>query len=434
MKFKSYIKFVLAVVLILFITSVVYIIEPAMRLEKTSVSYAAKRDLVQSIVVNGTVEAKAREDITVAGGQLIKKLYIEKSSIVNKGDTLFEIDDNSLEMNIKSKEIELKKAELELQTARTSNLEKDNAQNMLALEESELNIMKLRANIEEIKENLDVSRSMYEKGYLSKKDLEVEEYNYKKASAELKLMEKEFELDKEKNEEFALNYDKNKRNDEESLSNNIELIKLQLRELYNKAKETNTASIDGKVINLELKEGEKVNSNGPHISIYDLSELYIDMVVNQRYASYIKLGDIAEITMPGVEKNKLYGSVYSIDEIASPDTYSGRETGLKVKVQINNPDPVAKVGYKASVKLIFNSKENAVTVDYRAIVKDRDDNEFIYILKDGIANKTYVETGIKTDFDVEITKGVISRDQYIVNPSERMREKNSFRLWRYEIK
>jgi len=291
MKFKSYIKFVLAVVLILFITSVVYIIEPAMRLEKTSVSYAAKRDLVQSIVVNGTVEAKAREDITVAGGQLIKKLYIEKSSIVNKGDTLFEIDDNSLEMNIKSKEIELKKAELELQTARTSNLEKDNAQNMLALEESELNIMKLRANIEEIKENLDVSRSMYEKGYLSKKDLEVEEYNYKKASAELKLMEKEFELDKEKNEEFALNYDKNKRNDEESLSNNIELIKLQLRELYNKAKETNTASIDGKVINLELKEGEKVNSNGPHISIYDLSELYIDMMVHHilSWATLLKL-------------------------------------------------------------------------------------------------------------------------------------------------
>lgn len=434
MKYKSYIKLILAIILILFLVPIIFIMEPIIREEKTIVSYAAKKDLVQSVMADGIVEASDKEEITVNNGQLIKKLYVEKDGSVNKGEVLFILDQNSLSKDIKSKEIELKKAELELENIKALSLEKDNTEKQLALKEMEFNVMKLKASVDEMSENLDMSRTMYGKGHLSKKEMETVQYNYNKALAEFELLENRYEMEKEKNKEFVLNYDKNKKDKEEILYKNIEIIKLQLDELNNKAKETNTASINGKIIHIELKEGDKVNSIGPHILIYDLSELFIDITISQKYASNIQTGDIAEITMEGIKEDKLYGSVYSIEEIADVEYSQGRDTGLRVKVKINNPSPDIKVGYRADVKLIFNSKENAVAVDYRAIVKDRENNKFIYIIKDGIANRTYVETGINNDFEVEITKGVIKGDQYIVNPSEKMREKNSFRLWRYEMR
>lgn len=434
MKYKNYIKYIVIIALLLFLVPIIYIIEPVIGEEKTIVSYAAKKDMVQSVIVNGTVEAKDKEEITVNDGQLVKKLYTEIGSRVNKGDVLFTLDSSNLEKDIKSKELELKEAELEFENIKSMSLEKDAAEKKLALKEMQYSIMELKIGIDKMEERLELDKEMYGKGHLSKKEIEDEEFNYNKALKELELLENKYELEKEKNSEFELNYYKDKRDKEEILLKNIEIIKLQLDELDKKSKELNTASINGKIVHLELKEGEEVNSFGPHILIYDLSELFVDIMISQRYASSITIGDTAEITIEGIKENILYGSIFNIEEIADSEDSRGKESSLRVKIKVNNPTTDIKVGYKADVKLVFNSRDNAVTVDYRAIVKDREDNKFIYILKDGIASKTYVETGINNDFEVEITKGVIGGDSYIVNPSDSMREKSSFRLWRYEIR
>ncbi|WP_372994948.1 efflux RND transporter periplasmic adaptor subunit [Lutispora sp.] len=433
MKFNTYLKYVLTIISILFLSFILYAINPAIGDDRAQVSYAAKKNLAQSIMVNGIVTAKNKEEIAVEKGKTVKRLFIEENSIVNKGDILFETDESDLILDIKRKELELTDAQLELENIKDMNLEKENRDNEQAVKELEFDIMAERENLKDLEENYNVNKELYEMGFISKKDLETEEYKYNKALTELELLENRYELEKDKVEEFVDNYDKKKSQKIDMLSKRIELLKLELSELYKKGKETNTAGINGEIVSLDLREGEKVNTAGPHIIIYDLSELYIDIIVEQRYASYLKVGDAAEIIIPGLIEEEIYGSIYSIDKVVSSQSIN-EAPGVSIKVKIDKPDKNIKVGYRANVKLIFNIRENAVSVDYRAIVTDRKDNEFVYVVKDGIATRTYVETGIKNDFDVEITKGLIQGDQYIVNPSEKMRDKNSFRLWRYEIR
>lgn len=433
MKFNTYLKYVLTIISILFLSFILYAINPAIGDDRAQVSYAAKKNLAQSIMVNGIVTAKNKEEIAVEKGKTVKRLFIEENSIVNKGDILFETDESDLILDIKRKELELTDAQLELENIKDMNLEKENRDNEQAVKELEFDIMAERENLKDLEENYNVNKELYEMGFISKKDLETEEYKYNKALTELELLENRYELEKDKVEEFVDNYDKKKSQKIDMLSKRIELLKLELSELYKKGKETNTAGINGEIVSLDLREGEKVNTAGPHIIIYDLSELYIDIIVEQRYASYLKVGDAAEIKIPGLIEEEIYGSIYSIDKVVSSQSIN-EAPGVSIKVKIDKPDKNIKVGYRANVKLIFNIRENAVSVDYRAIVTDRKDNEFVYVVKDGIATRTYVETGIKNDFDVEITKGLIQGDQYIVNPSEKMRDKNSFRLWRYEIR
>jgi HlyD family secretion protein len=433
MKFNTYLKYVLTIISILFLSFILYAINPAIGDDRAQVSYAAKKNLAQSIMVNGIVTARNKEEIAVEKGKTVKRLFIEENSIVNKGDILFETDESDLILDIKRKELELTDAQLELENIKDMNLEKENRDNEQAVKELEFDIMAERENLKDLEENYNVNKELYEMGFISKKDLETEEYKYNKALTELELLENRYELEKDKVEEFVDNYDKKKSQKIDMLSKRIELLKLELSELYKKGKETNTAGINGEIVSLDLREGEKVNTAGPHIIIYDLSELYIDIIVEQRYASYLKVGDAAEIIIPGLIEEEIYGSIYSIDKVVSSQSIN-EAPGVSIKVKIDKPDKNIKVGYRANVKLIFNIRENAVSVDYRAIVTDRKDNEFVYVVKDGIATRTYVETGIKNDFDVEITKGLIQGDQYIVNPSEKMRDKNSFRLWRYEIR
>lgn len=433
MKFNTYVKYVLTIIIILFISFILYAINPVIGDGRAQVSYAVKKDLAQSIMVNGVVTAKDKEEISVERGKTVKRLFVEDNSIVNKGDLLFETDESDLLVDVKRKELELIDAQQELESIKDMGLEKENRDNELALKELEYDLIAKKEDLKELEENYNMNKELYEKGFLSKKDLEAEEYKYNKALTELELLENRYELEKNKVEEFVANYDKNKSERIDVLSNKIELLKLELSELYKNGKEENKAGISGEIVNLDLKEGEKVNTTGPHIIIYDLSELYIDIIVEQRYASYLKVRDAAEITIPGLVEDEIYGSIYSIDKVVSGQSID-EVPGVNVKVKINNPDKDIKVGYRANVKLIFNSRENVVCVDYRAIVSDRDDNEFVYVVKDGIATRTYVETGIRNDFEVEITKGLIKGDQYILNPSEKMREKDSFRLWRYEIR
>jgi len=433
MKFNTYLKYVFTIISVLFLSFILYAINPAIGDDRTQVYYAVKKGLAQSIMVNGIVAAKEKEVISVDRGKIVKKLYVEESSIVNKGDLLFETDESDLIMDIKRKELELINAEQELENIKDMRLEKENRDNELALKELEYNIIAKKENLKDLEENYHVNKELFEKGFLSKKDLEAEENKYNKALTELELLENRYALEKAKVEEFILNYDKRKNEKIDMLTRKIELLKLELSELHKKRKETNTAGINGEIVYLDLKEGENVSSTGPHIIIYDLSELYIDLVVEQRYASYLKVGDAAEITISGLVEDKIYGNIYSIDNVILGES-SYDAPGINVKVKIYKPDKNIRVGYRANVKLIFNSKENAVCVDYRAIVSDRYENEFVYVLKDGIATRTYVETGIRNDFEVEITKGLIEGDQYIMNPTEKMREKDSFRLWRYEIR
>jgi multidrug efflux pump subunit AcrA (membrane-fusion protein) len=113
-----------------------------------------------------------------------------------------------------------------------------------------------------------------------------------------------------------------------------------------------------------------------------------------------------------------------------------KEAQVSVKVEINNPDEMLKIGYRAEVEIDLKIKPQAVVVDFESIVHDKDGKKYIYYVEENQATKVPVRTGIENSFEVEILEGIIQGDKYLVNPTEDIQKKDSVRIWgwRYEAR
>ena len=87
------------------------------------------------------------------------------------------------------------------------------------------------------------------------------------------------------------------------------------------------------------------------------------------------------------------GTVDRISDTASKVQFGNvQKTAVEVKIKIDSPDDILKQGYTASVKLITSEPSTMSLVPYEAVNQD-DNGEYVYILRDGKAEKLYVETG-----------------------------------------
>ena len=64
----------------------------------------------------------------------------------------------------------------------------------------------------------------------------------------------------------------------------------------------------------------------------------------------------------------------------------------------------------------MSEKSGSIAVNYEAIQTDEQGNKYIFVVEDNIAKKRTVETGLETDFEIEILSGLKEGEIYITNP------------------
>lgn len=97
---------------------------------------------------------------------------------------------------------------------------------------------------------------------------------------------------------------------------------------------------------------------------------------------------------------------------------SGTEQAVQypLQVKIKGSLPEGKPGFKFIMNIETN-KRKANTLPSKAVKKE-DDTYYVYVVKDGKAQRTEVKVGETTDDLVEIKEGVSKDDQVILNPSD----------------
>jgi HlyD family secretion protein len=174
----------------------------------------------------------------------------------------------------------------------------------------------------------------------------------------------------------------------------------------------------------------------------------------------VRLGQPAEVTIDAVPNKTFKGKVTEIGQSAIGRT-SGATAGtnttttteeakdFKVVVTLDNPPPGMRPGLSATAKITTATRENAVTVPIQALTvrtrrqleeeeksgqagkgkvqaaaapsakdkeKEKEEVQGVFLLKDGRAVFTAVDTGIMGQSDVEIVKGVQANDQIVSGP------------------
>lgn len=422
MKMKYKLGLMLGIILLIFIISITTIIASLpSKHRKIEISTAQKKNLTQTLTVEGVVEPNKKQVIKLDTNQKALEVLANEGQEVKKGDLILKLDSSDNQYKLSVEEINLKLAEREL--SKVLNNEKlDKKDIEYSNKKAEIAFADAKIELEDSQRLLEADKLLYEKGAISKKQYEESLKNVK--SKDNALMLKTMELNRAA--QSLANFDLDKDEQVFKLRSNISLIQENVSNLKSKIDADSRADIDGRVVKLEAEE---------EILIYDMSRHIVNIQLKQQDSLYLKEGMKAEIKVKGLSEKKYKGTVIDVDEIALTPV-NGGASKVNIKIIIDNPDEDIKIGYEVEVKIDLSIKLEAVVVDFESIIQDNDGKKYIYFVENNIARRRVVSTGIETSFEVEITEGIIEGDRYVVNPPPEMQEKNSMKIWgwRYESK
>jgi len=131
-------------------------------------------------------------------------------------------------------------------------------------------------------------------------------------------------------------------------------------------------------------------------------EVCVRTYVSEQDISKVAEGQRAEVTGAAFPDTVYMGMVEWISGTASAVQFGNvKKTAVEIRIKLDEPGEELKQGYTASVRLITSEPDIMTVVPYEAVEQD-DGGEFVYILKNGRAEKLYIETGAELPEGVEL--------------------------------
>ena len=182
----------------------------------------------------------------------------------------------------------------------------------------------------------------------------------------------------------------------------VELIKAQI------AKTEIRAPFSGIIGLKNVSEGSFVNSATVIASLQNINPIKIDFSIPERYSSMVNVGDVINFTISGNSK-KYVGKVYAIEPKIDPVTRT-----LQLRALCSNTGREILPGSFANVELVLKKIENAILIPSEALIPNIK-GQSLFIYHNGQAILHQVETGIRTDQNVQITSGISEGDTIITS-------------------
>ena len=357
-------------------------------------------NITVTVPANGVLEEVEKQTIYAESSAKVLSIEVEEGDYVTAGQVLALLDGEDLEI-----QLEIKKQVLAMNKI---DLEKDYQGEELRRNhrlESSLAIM------EDAKENLDRSNKLFEHGAISQQEQKNNERAYEEALRNYK--EAEVNLDT-----FKLDIEKMKKN--------IAITELEIAEIEKRIEKQEgkiVSSINGVVTAIHVEEGSFVNTTNPSFVISNIEDLSIGIYVNEYDIGKVAVGQEVEIETDAVRGKVFKGFVEKIAPVAKAMT-SGQtnETVVYVDIKVEESDNLLKPGFSVKTKIISQEEEGVLTVPFDAILTETNGAKVIFKVKDNIIHKVEVQTGIESDFDVELIGGLEEGDVFVLNPSMTMED------------
>ena len=170
------------------------------------------------------------------------------------------------------------------------------------------------------------------------------------------------------------------------------------------------APVSGTVTSLPINVGSTVAASMAIGKISSTGKLEIKTNVAERFISRIGLYQKAELTFDAFPGESFPAVLVEIDPVL--DT-SSRTLGIKL---IQEPsDPRLRSGMYARIKLVTDTKKNAIVIPHNVIVT-RNSKDIVYVLNpiDSTVSVREVQKGIRVDDKQEVVSGLNAGDIIIV--------------------
>lgn len=185
----------------------------------------------------------------------------------------------------------------------------------------------------------------------------------------------------------------------------VELARLALQALEEQVELARIrAPFDGTVMQTNGREGDQIQAYTPVIVLANPRELEIAVELNQQDLPKVALGQEATVTLDVFKGQSLKEKVVSLPSMSGQPQPTS--TARTIRISFNPPGPGAELGMLANVVIVTQKKENTLLVPTSAVRRFGGRKYVQIVTESGRKREVDVETGIVTDTDTEILKGL----------------------------
>jgi HlyD family secretion protein len=356
--------------------------EPVVPVQVTPVKRGA---VAQTISADAVIFPLEQAVIAPKITSTIRKFYVQRGSHVKKGQLLVDLEDADLAGNAEQSKGEYQQAEASYTTTTESTLPQQ-------IEKAKLDAAAAKVAYEAQLQVYESRKNLYAQGAISRRDVDSAQVALAQARSQNDQAQKQLadllrvgEQQQLKSASGQLTAAKGKYQNAEAMVSYSKIV----------------SPINGVVTDRPLYAGELATANQPILTVMNTSKLIAKSHVAQSEAIQLKLGDAAEIQIPGADE-PTKGRISLISPALDPAS-----TTVEVWVEAIKPGPELKPGMSVSVVVTAKTAKNALVVPMGAIFKTPEGADYVMVAgSDGKAHQTNVKLGIHSKELSEIVSGL----------------------------
>ena len=167
-----------------------------------------------------------------------------------------------------------------------------------------------------------------------------------------------------------------------------------------------------------VNEGDYLKDGADIVNLDDVSSVWVDFRLPERFLSRIKPGQPVDITLDALPGRQLKATVGALD---SQLDANGRS--VLVRARLANPDGVLRGGMFARTRLVFAVRESALVVPEEALVPQGSQQFIIKLLagdKGPVSQRVEARIGQRANGKVELLAGVAEGDRVVLAGQARL--------------
>ena len=145
------------------------------------------------------------------------------------------------------------------------------------------------------------------------------------------------------------------------------------------------------------------------VSLHDIATVRTLIEVVEKDVPLVQMGQKAEIRAEAYPDRVFEGTVTRIVQALNRATRT-----MTVEVDLTNKDRLLKGGMFARVEVLVGQHRNAVQIPIDAVSR-LEDAQYVYVVREGKAERVPVDIGVRDVNRVEVTKGLDGSEQVIVS-------------------
>lgn len=357
---------------------------------------AEKGEIANPISAVGTIWPREKADVASKVSAQIKKMSLLKNKVVHAGDVIAVLESRDLEAQRAEAVGALNEARANERSLITGTIPKTNAEDQKALLDARAKVNNTRATYER-------RRVLFEKGGISKKDLEASQLEFTTAEDELRLQEQTVALRTK-----SLNPNDRALAEARTAQAQQRVATLDAQLSY----ATIRSPITGIVTDQFQYEGEFASAGGKLVTIADTSTVIVKAPFADTAVAELKTGDTVTVLPTDASAEEMHGQVTLLGRSSDPTNRT-----VEVWVTLANGDGKLRANGAAQVTVFTNSKNDAIVVPASAVTletSDAKEGTVMVVDSDNVAHETKVTIGIRTPDKIEIVEGLKGGETVVV--------------------